>query len=106
MDFESVNKVTYCTPEEVADTLDLPDPNDAMGMLSFSDVSHPSYNQVCRMIRSNEDVIDRRLRRTWRENTEKNRLYTINTYWHDLNGWRSDYYSEGGDFVQLRKDVR
>lgn len=98
--------VTYCTPEEVADTLDLPDPNDVFGAFSFSDVSHPSVNQVARMIRSNEDVIDRRLRRSWRENQVKDHVETIRTYWHDLNGWRSDYYSEGGDYIQLKKDMR
>ena len=99
-------KVSYCTPEEVADTLDLPDPNDAMGVLSFSDVSHPSIFQVCRMIRANEDQIDRRLHRSWRENFVKEQTFTISNYWHDINGWRSDYYAEGGNYVQLRKDMR
>ena len=58
------------------------------------------------MIRSNEDIIDRRTRRSWRENQESNKIFTISSYWRDLNGWRSEYYAEGGDFVQLRKDVR
>ena len=99
-------KVTYCTPEDVADTLDLPDPNDAMGMLKFTDLSHPTYKQVTRMIAANEDIIDRRLRRSWRENIVRDKLNTINTYWHDINGRRSDYFMEGGNFVQLRKDMR
>lgn len=103
---ESELETTYCTPEEVAETLDLPDPNDSAGYLTFNDVTHPSYRQVCRMIRANENVIDHRLRRSWKENQVKGYTTTINTYWHDLNGWRSDYYSEGGDYVQLRKDMR
>ena len=58
------------------------------------------------MIKSNEDIIDRRIRRSWRENQVKDYLCTINDYWHDINGWRSDYYAEGGSFVQLHKDIR
>lgn len=98
--------VTYCTPQDVAETLDLPDPNDSTGYLTFNDMTHPPISQVVRMIRSNEDIIDRRLRRSWRENQVKDYLTTINTYWHDINGWRSDYYAEGGDYIQLRKDMR
>lgn len=99
-------EVTYCTPEDVAETLDLPDPNDSMGYLTFNDMSHPSIRQVERMILSNENIIDRRLRRSWKENQVKDHLTTINTYWRDINGWRSDYYAEGGDFIQLKKDIR
>lgn len=98
--------VTYCTPEDVAETLDLPDPEANYGYYQFSDVSHPSYNQVCRMIRSNEEIIDRRLRHSWRENRVSNTTLNINRYWHDENSWRNDYYIRGGNFVQLRKDMR
>ena len=98
--------VTYCTPEDVADTLDLPDPNDAMGKLKFTDISHPTYRHVLWMIKSNEDIIDRRLRKSWRENIVKDKLNSINTYWHDINGRRVDYFMQGGNFVQLRKDMR
>lgn len=98
--------VTYCTPEDVADTLDLPDPNDAMGKLKFTDVSHPTYRHVLWMIKSNEDIIDRRLRKSWRENIVRDKLNSIQTYWHDINGRRSDYYMQGGNYVQLRKDMR
>lgn len=95
----------YCTPEDVADTMDLPDPIDPMGSFSFSDVSHPSIRQVTKMILAAEDEVDRRTRRTWRENRVVDQQRTINSYWHDINGWRSDYYAEGGDFIQLRKDI-
>lgn len=98
--------VTYCTPEDVADTLDLPDPNDAMGKLKFTDISHPTYRHVLWMIKSNEDIIDRRLRKSWRENIVRDKLNSIQTYWHDINGRRSDYYMQGGNYVQLRKDMR
>lgn len=99
---------TYCTADEVAQTLDLPDPTpgaDAYGMMTFSNMSHPSLEQVNRMIRANEDIIDRRLRRTWRENKVKDRIYTVNGYWHDQNGWRSEYYNQGGNFVQLHEHI-
>lgn len=96
---------TYCTPEDVAEVMDLPDPVSPMGMFSFSDTSHPSYERVQKMILAAEDEVDRRTRRTWRENRVVNQQRTINSYWHDINAWRSDYYAEGGDFVQLRKDI-
>ena len=105
-DCTSLPTVTYCTPDDVADTLDLPDPNDAMGKLKFTDISHPTYKHVLWMIKSNEDIIDRRLRKSWRENIVRDKLNTINTYWHDINGRRADYFMEGGNFVQLRKDMR
>ncbi len=95
----------YCTPEDVAETLDLPDPNDNYGTMMFSEMSHPSYSRVCKMIKSNEDIIDRTVRRSWKENRVVDQVLTINTYWHDINGWRQDYYTEGGNYVQLRKDV-
>lgn len=85
----------YCTPEDVAETLDLPDPNDNYGTMMFSEMSHPSYSRVCKMIKSNEDIIDRTVRRSWKENRVVDQVLTINTYWHDINGWRQDYYTEG-----------
>ena len=97
---------TYCTPEDVANTLDLPDPNDAMGKLKFTDLTHPNYDYVCEMIASNEDIIDRRVRRSWRENIVRDKLNSIQTYWHDINSRRAEYYMQGGDYVQLRKNMR
>ena len=95
----------YCTPEDVSETLDLPDPNDNYGTLMFTDVSHPNYHRVCKMIKANEDMIDRTIRRSWRENRVKDYVATIDTYWHDVNAWRQNYYNEGGNYIQLRKDV-
>lgn len=105
MDSESAPVTTYTTPEIVAETLDLPDPNSNYGYFEFSDMSHPSYNQVVRMIRANEDIIDRRTRGTWRVNYVKDRVMTIDEYWHDINGWRGEFWNQGGHFVQLRKNV-
>jgi len=97
---------TYCTPEEVAETLDLPaDPDDNYGYFTFTDMTHPSYKQVCRMIKANEDIIDRRLRRSWRVNYIKDHVLNIPKYWQDENAWRMEYYRQGGNYVQLRKDV-
>lgn len=97
---------TYCTPEDVADTLDLPGFQDNYGHMEFTDMTHPSYSQVCKMICANEDIIDRRIRRTWRENYVVKQQLSIMDYWGDINGWRSDYYQRGGHYVQLRKDVK
>ncbi len=100
---------TYCSAMDVAETLDLPDPvsgSDAYGMMTFSDASHPSIKQVNRMIMANEDIIDRRLRRSWKENRVTNQVLTLNSYWHDQNGWRSNYYSQGGNMLQLRGPIR
>ena len=100
-------ETTYTTPEEVAETLGLPPEfgGDNYGFFTFSDTTVPSYNQVCRMIRANEDVIDRRLRRSWRVNQVKDKVCTISTYQHDINAWRAAYYQRGGYFVQLHKDI-
>lgn len=96
----------YCTPEEVAETLDLPaDYVDNYGRSTFTDTSHPSYAQVCRMIKANEDVIDRRTRRSWRTNYVKEHVLNIPKYWQDENAWRMEYYRQGGNCIQLRKDV-
>lgn len=96
---------TYCTVEDVEETLDFPDPSDPMGMFRFSDVSHPSYARVQKMILSAEDEIDRRTRRSWRVNYVKDHIASIQTYWHDINGVRMAYFRNGGDYVQLHKDI-
>ena len=96
---------TYCTPEEVAETLDLPSETDNYGNYQFSDTSHPSYDQVCKMICSNEDIIDRRLKRSWKVNYVKEFVINIPKYWQDENAWRTEYYRQGGNSVQLRKDI-
>lgn len=100
-------KPTYCTPEDVADTLDLPDRegDGTYGQFHFSDSSHPRISQVEKMILANEDIIDRRLRKSWRVNRVTNRQYSLSNYWRDINGWRMDYFVQGGDFIQLRKDI-
>lgn len=96
---------TYCTPEEVAMTLDLPDPDNNYGYFQFSDMSHPSRDQVCRMICANEDIIDRRLRKSWRVNYVKDYQCTIPIYQWDEAAYRTAYYANGGNYVQLRKDI-
>lgn len=97
----------YSTPEEVAEALGLPPEygGDNYGFMRFSETTVPTYDYVCRLIRSNEDVIDRRLRRSWRIHRVKDKVCTINTYWHDANAWRVEYYQRGGNYIQLRKDV-
>ena len=97
---------TYCTVEDVAETLDLPDPIDPNRMLMFSDRSHPTYNRVVQWILSAEDEIDERTRRSWRENTVVEELLDIPTYQWDENGYREAYYQNGGNVVRLKhKDI-
>lgn len=57
------------------------------------------------MIKSNEDVIDRRLRVSWRENRVRNEVRSINEYWSDADGVRMQYYARGGNYVQLHRDI-
>ena len=96
----------YCTPDDVAEVMDLPDHLDPTGMFTFTNESHPSYERVQKMILAAEDEVDRRTRRSWRTNYVFDQQRTISGYWHDINGWRSDYYAEGGDYVQFRKDIK
>ena len=106
MSYTTVREPTYATPDDVAETLDLPDHMDPTGMFTFSDESHPSFSRVEKLILSAEDEIDRRTRRTWRENRVEDYQCSISDYWGDINGWRNEYYRAGGNYVQLRKDIR
>lgn len=96
---------TYCTVEDVAETLDLPDPIDPTTILTFNDRSHPTFSRVQKMILYAEDEIDRRTRNTWRVNYVKDQMRDIPNYQWDENGWREAYYQNGGYVVQLRKDI-
>lgn len=102
---QTLREPTYCTPEDVAETLDLPDPMNPNEIYQFSDISHPSYERVKKMILAAEDEIDRRTRRSWRVNRVVNHLVTIPGYQWDENGWRTAYYQSGGYPIQLKKDI-
>lgn len=95
----------YCTPEDVETCMDLPDPSDSQGYYRFTDMSHPSYDQVCRFIVSNEDRIDRRTRRSWRVNHVKDYVTDIPQYQWDEVAFRTGYFANGGNVVQLHKDI-
>lgn len=97
---------TYTTPDLVAETMGLPDPEDELGVFRFSDTTNPTYDFVCRMIVSAEGEIDRLTNQSWRENHVKNQILTINTYQWDANAWRVAYYQRGGNYLKLRKNVR
>lgn len=101
----TLREPTYCTPEDVAETLDLPDPMNPNEIYQFTDISHPTYERVQKMILAAEDEIDRRMRRSWRTNRVVNHLVTIPNYQWDENGWRSAYHQAGGYMIQLRKDI-
>lgn len=98
---------TYTDPDKVAELMDFPDPNDPNATLRFTDESHPTWSAVERMIRSNEDIIDRRLKKSWRVNRVKNHICDIPNWQHDESHtfFRPDYYTYGGNIVQLHRDV-
>ncbi len=96
----------YCTPDDVAEALDLPDAYNPQERFQFSDMSHPSYEQVLRMIRSNMEVIDRRLKDSWGTHYVKDRIKDINFYEQDEMTWRGMYYQKGGNSVMLTKDLK
>lgn len=95
----------YTTPEQVAETMDLPDPHNPDDVYKFSNISHPTYNTVCEWIAANEDQIDKRLKRSWRVCRIRNREYNIPVYRNDENSWRGAYYLNGGYTINLRRDI-
>ena len=103
---DSSGTEVYCSPDDVSQAMDLPDPSNGFGTLMFDDSSHPSYEQVERMIRANSEIIDRRLMRSWRENRVVNRIVSIDVYEKDENTWRRDFYLRGGNTIQLERDLR
>ena len=96
---------TYCTPEDVAMAMDLPDASNPYGFYQFSDMSHPSRDMICNLIVANEDKIDMRTRRSWRVNYVKDYITDIPDYQWDEAGWRIGYHANGGYYVQLRKNI-
>ena len=96
---------SYTTPDLVAETLDLPDLTNPADSYKFSNVSHPTYDQVCRMICNSEDQIDRRLMRSWRVRRVVDQMLDIPRYQHDENSWRSDYFLFGGYTIPLMRDI-
>lgn len=107
MDVPLRTDCTYTDPDIVADMMDFPDPHDPTATMRFTNESHPSYNAIVRMIRSNEDIIDRRLKRSWRVNYVKDHVCDIPVWQHDESHtfFRPDYYKYGGNVVQLNRDI-
>ena len=97
---------SYATPELVAELMDLPDPKDPDSTLKFSNVSHPTRNQVIRWLNTNADIIDRTVKRSWRVNYEFDKIYDIPRYWLDEDSmYRDEYYKAGGNVIQLKRNV-
>lgn len=104
---EWTRKPCYADPDLVAETMGLPDRNDPLSLFRFSDMSNPSYNYVNHLIMASEDVIDRRLQRSWRENRVVNHITTARDYYADRNSvYRAEYWAHGGNMVQLHKSLR
>jgi hypothetical protein len=96
---------TYTTPELVAEAMDLPDPTNPMDTYKFSNISHPTYDEVCRRICGFEDQIDRRLMRSWRPHRVVEQVLDIPRYQHDEASWRSDYFLYGGYKIPLQMNI-
>lgn len=95
---------SYCTPEDVCKAIRIIDFYDRNGeILQPSDSSLPDYDELCFRISVAEKYIDKYTGRSWRENRAVNESYSLNTYWHDINALRSEYYIQGGYFIQLDK---
>jgi hypothetical protein len=74
-------------------------------LLQPSDASLPDWDELCFRITVAERFIDRYTGRSWRENRVKDEVFDINTYWHDENSRRYEYWIQGGYNVQLNRNV-
>lgn len=97
---------SYCTPEDVMKAIRMIDLYDVnMGILQPSDSSLPDYDELCQRITVAEKFIDRYTGQSWKENRIVRQLCDVNTYWHDENAMRSEYWQQGGYFIPLHKDI-
>lgn len=67
--------VTYCTPEDITEQLDLL--NEDGSRLLLTETSVPTRSQVVKYIRDAETQIDRITKDSWRENTVTNEYHDI-----------------------------
>lgn len=96
----------YCDPIDVIKAIRLVDYYSPDGeLLQPSDSSLPDWDELCFRITVAEKYIDRYTGRSWRENRVVKETQDINTYWHDENAWRTEYWLQGGYLVQLNKPV-
>lgn len=99
----------YCTPKDVMEALRYIDYESEYvtgDILDPSDASVPKYDQLIFRICAKEDEIDMFTGQSWRCNRVVDDIQTVNTYWHDINSWRAEYWAQGGYFVQLNQFVR
>lgn len=99
----------YCSPKDVMEALryiDYDSPFVTNDVLDPSDASIPNYDQLIFRICAKEDEIDYYTGQSWRCNRVVDDIQTINTYWHDQNSVRAEYWAQGGYYVQLNQDVR
>ena len=97
---------SYCTPMDVVKAIRMVDYYSQDGeLIQPSDSSLPDWDELCFRITVAERYIDRYTGRTWRENRVKNEIHDINTYWHDENARRIEYWLQGGYFVQLERNL-
>ena len=98
---------SYCDPEDVIRAIRMVDYYDINGgLVQPSDASLPDYDELCRRIVSAENYIDRMTNRSWKEHKVTTGVMDVSTYWHDINGRRADYWTRGGYYVQLHKNLR
>jgi len=97
---------TYCDPIDVIKAIRMVDLYSTDGgLLKPSDSTLPDYDELCKRIVVAEKFIDRYTGQSWRPNRESTEIMDINTYWHDINGVRSEYWQQGGYYVPLRSPI-
>lgn len=96
----------YCSPSDVARAIRMIDYNDPNGGIwEPSDSTIPSWDDMIFRICAKEEEFDAYTNRSWRVNRVKDHVTSMNTYWHDLNSQRSEFWVKGGYTVQLHSHV-
>ena len=97
--------VTYCTPEEVFETIEYFD-HDTQKLIIPSNTTVPTAETLRKRILAMEDQIDLYTGDTWRVKKVEGQIVEVDDYWKDGNSWaRSDYFKQGGFRVNLHKNV-
>lgn len=106
-DVEETIETHYCTPDDVARVIRFPDNSEnRLGVGRFDETTVPSYEDVCEIILSNEEQIDRYTNRSWRVNRVKDELVSIGKYQFDaITTGRPDFWARGGNYITLNRDI-
>lgn len=97
----------YCSPMDVARAIRIIDySSEDLKIWEPSDSSIPSWDELIFRISAKENEIDTYLGMSWRCNRMVDQVVNLGTYWHDINGYRTEYWVRGGYSIQLEQDIR